>query len=142
MLVDGFTADTIQDMRLLRNLRDKLFVGVSTKLIQDCYNILKDPLVIYNIFLIAIPENRKKDYSSTHPNLSKERSSEKYRAVMASLLEKKKSNPKQVVLKGSGLPMAQKEETKSIIESGVKAKGGTSKFWTVELLDKLNCFNN
>jgi hypothetical protein len=86
-----------------------LFAGVSTKLIQDCYNVLKDPLVINNILTIAMPKNQKKDYSSTNPNLCKESSSERYARVMANLIfnnNNKKTITQQLVLKGSGLPQA------------------------------------
>jgi hypothetical protein len=50
------------------------------------------------------------------------------------ILEKKKSEPRQVVLKGSGISMAYKEDTRSIIQSGAKVQGGTSKFWTFDLI--------
>ena len=50
-----------------------------------------------------MPKNLKMDYSFLEPELCKQRSSEKYTAVIQNLA-KKKSDRKQVVLKGSGLP--------------------------------------
>ena len=99
-----------------------------------------------------MPKNLKMDYSFLEPELCKQRSSEKYRAVIQNLA-KKKSDRKQVVLKGSGLPQAQKQGGRGnilrmpfplflgYIVSGGVINGGDSKFWTPELLKKLNFFN-
>ena len=116
-----------------------MLTGVKTKLIQDCYDILKDPSLIFNILTIAMPKNLKKDYSSLEPELCKQRSSEKYTAVMSNL-NKKKSDRQQVVLKGSGLPQAQIQAGRGIVAGG-EVIGGDSKFWTADLLKKLNFFN-
>ena len=62
-----------------------MFNNVSTNLIQDCYNMLKDPDLICNILAIAMPKNLKKDYSSLEPQLCKQRSSQKYTEVMSNL---------------------------------------------------------
>jgi hypothetical protein len=80
---------------------------VSSKLIQDCYDVLKDPLVVENILNVTMPKNQRIDYSSTNTNLNKVSSSERYARVMANLVfNKKKSDRQQVVLKGSGLPQS------------------------------------
>jgi len=86
-----------------------------------------------------MPKNLKIDYSFLEPELCKQRSSEKYTAVIQNL-SKKKSDRKQVVLKGSGLPQAQKQGGRGIV-SGGEINGGDTKFWTPELLKKLNFFN-
>jgi hypothetical protein len=39
---------------------------MTTKLIQDCYDILKDPLLIHKIFDIAFPDYLKEELPSTN----------------------------------------------------------------------------
>lgn len=53
----------------------------------------------------------------------------------------KKTITQQVVLKGSGLPQAQTEGPRGNTVPSGQVNGGDSKFWTIELLSKMNCFN-
>ena len=53
----------------------------------------------------------------------------------------KKTITQQLVLKGSGLPQAQTDAPRGNIVSRGQVVGGDSKFWTNELLSKMNCFN-
>ena len=134
----AFYAETDQDQRELEEIRDQRFSGITTKLIQDCYDILKDTSLVFNILTVIFAKNLKKDYSFLQPGLGKSRSHVEYEAVFQKLKKKKSEKKKMIQLGGSGVP---KQEPKrgNIVSGGVA--NGDYLFWTPELLKKLNFFN-